>query len=371
MPIRQTSDLEPSIDRPAQAAAASTAAANAPPEVSVVMPVYNAERFLGAAVDSIRAQTFTSFELIAVDDGSTDSSRVILEQYRMKDSRIVLLEQKHRGIVAALNAGIARARGAFIARMDADDISLPRRIAAQVAFLREHDDVAACGCQLRSIADGPRYTHRYETRHDDIICNLPFISPMPHAATVFRKRIIPDHGEFYRDIYPNSEDYDLWIRLARSVRFANLPSVLYLYRQHPAQVTKSRPDKQRELRRMLLAELGLDPTSDEAELHEAVSLWSFPRDPETLGRIHGWLLCLAEANKRTGKYPPSAFECVLARRWGTILHYFTRHGMGILRPYRDSILNSRCMRFDLEGIKLRLKYLMRYDAQRRNPSYNE
>jgi glycosyltransferase involved in cell wall biosynthesis len=330
------------------------------PEVSVVMPVYNAAAYLEDALDSMLRQTFEAFELIAIDDGCTDGSREILERYRRQDARITVLEQDHRGIVAALNAGFARARGAFIARMDADDVSLPQRLARQVAFMRTHPDVGVCGCWLRSLGEQHPYRFRYEAQHDAIVCNLLFGSPMPHPAVLFRAEAVADLDGPYHDDYPHTEDYALWIRLSGTTRFANISKVLFLYRQHPTQVTRVFPHHQRDLRGMLLRRLGIDPTPEEEMLHEAVALWTFGDDPAVLDGIHTWLMRLLDANATAAVYQQSAFLMVLAGRWKTILHYFTRHGHSLLRPYHDSVLTRNARGSAACDLALAVKFLIRY-----------
>ena len=329
------------------------------PVVSVVMPVYNAEAYIGEALESMIRQTFRAFELIAVDDGSTDESAAILERYQRRDPRLTILRLDHGGIVAALNAGIERSAGAFVARMDADDIALPRRLERQVSFMRRHPEIGVCGCWLRSIGEGPAHEFRYETRHGEIVASLVFDSPMPHPASVFRTDVLRAPEGRYRDDYPNTEDYDLWTRLSTMTRLANIPRVMYLYRQYPAQVTRSRPNHQREFRRMHLARLGIVPTESEAALHDAIARWTFPRDPATLERIHAWLIRLFEANNSARVFDLYSFESILIRRWMTILHYFTHHGFNVIRPYRDSPLHHPAAASFRQGMSLPVKFLLR------------
>ncbi len=133
------------------------------PSVSVLMPIYNAELTLAEAVESILAQTFTDFELIVVDDGSTDGSLQMLQKFAHRDTRIRIISRPNTGIAGALNEAMDAARGEFLARMDADDISLPARFEKQVAFLQEHPDVVLLGSRVMLVE--PYGTPMYETRH--------------------------------------------------------------------------------------------------------------------------------------------------------------------------------------------------------------
>ena len=333
---------------------------NTAPEISVLIPVYNAASFLEEALNSILRQTFQSFEVILIDDGSTDSSMRIADRLRARDGRIRIIREEHKGIVASLNLGISSAKGKYIARMDADDISLRARLKRQHAYLENHPDIGVCGCQLKTTGEGRTHRFRYERNHEAIVCTLLFEPAMPHAASMFRKDILLTGAEAYRTDYPHTEDYDLWIRLADKTRFATLPSVLYLYRQHSAQVTRTEKNSQRELRLLLLRRLGLDPTTSEMELHESISAWTFDHDLRALDGIHAWLLHLHEANEQAQVYPQAAFLSMLALRWKTILHYFIAYGKIVSRTYHDSVLQRHASWSRLDEMKFRLKSLIPY-----------
>ena len=138
-----------------------------PPLISVIMPVFNAARYLSKAVDSVLAQTLGDFEFIIIDDGSTDASETILRKYAEQDSRIRLTRRPNTGYVVALNEGLAQACGEFIARMDADDVCLPKRFERQAQFLREHPDVVLVGGRVEIIDEGGRLIIRPEVPLDD------------------------------------------------------------------------------------------------------------------------------------------------------------------------------------------------------------
>lgn len=214
--------------------------------VSVVIPVFNAARYLTGAMDSILAQTFRDFEVIAVDDGSTDQSGVILEDYALRDSRVRVIRRPNTGIVGALNDAIAVARGELIARMDADDISLPQRLEKQVAYLENHPDCVALGTDvLYTDPEGaPLIRHRPAEDHERIAAQLAEGNggAMIHPSVIFRRSAVNKAGG-YRVRYQWVEDLDMYLRLSEQGRLANLLEVHLQYRQHLGSVNSVRRDR--------------------------------------------------------------------------------------------------------------------------------
>jgi GT2 family glycosyltransferase len=205
------------------------------PAVSVVLPVYNGEPYLVEALESILGQTFDDFELIAVcDPSSTDNSHGLLDAVARRDSRVHVLEGPIRNLVAALNLGLSRARGEFIARMDSDDVSLSNRFARQVEYLREHPDIAvvgsaitlidAAGAVIREI-DYPLAPAKIDRFLIEVGCAVA------HPTSMARREAILSVGG-YRDLFQHAEDYDLWLRVAGRHSLANLPDRLLRYRHH-------------------------------------------------------------------------------------------------------------------------------------------
>jgi hypothetical protein len=209
------------------------------PVVSVVMSVFNGERFLPACMDSILAQRFADFEFIIVNDGSTDGTVSILEEYREADPRIRVDHQENRGLSPALNRGIGVARGDYIARMDADDIAVPDRLGRQVDFLERHPRVGIVGGTVEFI-DGtgrslrlsanPASDGELRAALQDDVC------PFWHPTVLMRREIVERLGG-YRAVVNGAEDYDLWWRLSEHCELANLQAVLVRYRLHPFQMS--------------------------------------------------------------------------------------------------------------------------------------
>ena len=209
-----------------------------PPLISVVMPAYNAEKYLAEAIDSILTQTFTDFELIIIDDGSTDQTPAIIKRYKEQDSRIsAFFLQKNMGIAAALNQGLSVARGKYLARMDADDISLPERFAKQAAFMEAHPAVGVLGTAAIVIDSAGRHhqTLVFPTSHLLLLWSLCFYSPIIHPSVMARREVILSAGGYLSTTH--TEDYELWGRLSTITQFANLAERLLLLRKSGTNVS--------------------------------------------------------------------------------------------------------------------------------------
>jgi glycosyltransferase involved in cell wall biosynthesis len=206
--------------------------------VSVLLPVWNGEAFLAQGLESILRQTLFSFELIVIDDGSTDASAEIAEKFARGDERVRVLRRPHEGLSAALNAGIAAARGECIARMDADDISVPHRLQKQVEYLEAHSACVAVGAWIEVIDEAglPLGRKTFVKTHEEILAAmLRGISAIAHPTVVMRRDALRAAGGYDASRYP-SDDLDLWFRLADRGELANLGDVLLRHRRHRSAV---------------------------------------------------------------------------------------------------------------------------------------
>lgn len=198
-----------------------------PPRVSVVIPTRNSEKYLKEALDSILGQTFTDFELLIVDDNSTDGTLDLIRGY--EDARITVLKGPGKGLAAALNFAFREARGEFIARMDADDIAEATRLGKQVAFLDEHLDVGVCGTKFQQFMDGDAIHHHMENvRYADMLMGC-YIA---HPTAMLRRQLFVENNLFYDESMRFSEDYDLWTRAIRVTKLGNVQEILLRYRRH-------------------------------------------------------------------------------------------------------------------------------------------
>jgi glycosyltransferase involved in cell wall biosynthesis len=212
--------------------------------VSVILPVYNGEKTIGRAVNSILFQTYTDFEFIIVNDGSTDGTSEILSSYN--DKRIRILHQENRGLVASLNRGIKESKGKYIARMDADDVALPERLKKQVNFLERNLTVGVLGTYTKVVYhDGTERVRQRPLNTTSIKKNIIRICPFCHSSVMIRREVF-DRVGLYDSSKDGSkkllvEDYDLWVRvLAAGYDMANLPDVLMVYYKEPASILRSR-----------------------------------------------------------------------------------------------------------------------------------
>lgn len=196
------------------------------PLVTVLMPMYNADKFLREAIDSILQQTFTAFEFLIIDDGSTDSSVAIIKSYA--DPRIRFVQnEKNLGISATLNRGIELASCELIARMDADDRSYPERLQKQWDFFQTHTDVALLSTWAREVTEDGTPVHTAAWKSPFFYYNLTFECWIYHPTVMYRRRAVLEVGAYST---PYSEDYDLWWRLSRKYKIANIADVLVDYR---------------------------------------------------------------------------------------------------------------------------------------------
>jgi glycosyltransferase involved in cell wall biosynthesis len=257
------------------------------PVVSVIMAVYNGERYLAEAIDSVLAQTLTDFEFIIVDDASTDATPQILAEYMKNDPRIKILRNEvNQGRSVSRNRAIHEACTGFIAVMDADDAALPWWLENQVAFMQTHPEVTVCGGAL-SIYGAPDEIWLLPAEHEAIRIQLLFESYIYHPAVIYRKEQICAYAGGYDASMPLAQDYDLWARLSMNpaVRFANLPEVFCQYRYYGKDIKyKEQQQGQANLvRKKLLNNIGLTPSGEEFAAHLALSLKN-----KTLSRSDLW-----------------------------------------------------------------------------------
>ncbi len=221
---------------------------NASPRVSVVLPVWNAAGTIARAVESVRAQTFSAWELIAVDDGSTDGTREIVHELARAEPRIKVVEQAHAGVAVAANAAMAAARGEFIARMDADDVSHPERLAEQVRWLEDgaKRGVDVVGCLVEFGGDraaGEGYARHVDWVNalitpEEIALNRFVEQPVANPSVMFRRELVARHGGCRDGDFP--EDYELWLRwLDAGVRIEKVPRVLLTWHDAPTRLTRT------------------------------------------------------------------------------------------------------------------------------------
>ncbi len=210
------------------------------PAVSLIMAVRDGQRWLSEAINSILDQTFSDFELLIIDDGSVDGTHDILVQYRAKDARVRVIRQESRGLVDALNRGLALAAAPLTARLDADDVALPQRLQRQVEYFQAHPSVALLGAWAQEIDEESRTQrrHRRPPSGPTLRAMLAQRNPFIHSSVMFRTAVARDLGG-YRPAFAAAEDYDLWLRMSEIAGIEILPEVLVQYRLHRGSVTET------------------------------------------------------------------------------------------------------------------------------------
>ncbi len=253
--------------------------------VSVIMSVYNGEQYLKEAIDSILKQTFLDFEFIIINDGSTDKTEEIVTSY--KDSRIKLINQSNHGLVYSINRGIVESKSGFIARMDADDIALPSRLAKQVKFLDSHPEVGLVGSWMRVIDPQGNTLQQMvlPTENSDLKRRLFITNTFGHGTVMMRREAYDRVGGYRVSYYP-ADDYDLWRRIALIYEVANLGEVLYLYRDNPIGIMATKPNEEKERRQKIVNEMWEESTFPPYGIRKVVAQGRFyQKQPGLLNEI--------------------------------------------------------------------------------------
>ncbi len=269
------------------------------PLVSVALPVYNGEKYLAEALDSILAQTFTNFEFIIIDDGSTDNSLFMLREYEQKDSRIRLISRKNKGFSNTVNEMIDLASGEWIARMDQDDIALPQRFEKQLQWL-EQTGADICGSWVQFFGTSDKRILKHPCSDAAIKMNLLFGSPLAHPTVFMKTNLIKELR--YDPNWDKAEDYDLWERADRAGwKMTNIPDVFLLYRQHDAQISTLTSSKQQELTQKIRyrrwAFIFESLNLNQSWTHEVLKLRENPANKSNMDEVDSAFQALLEHSK--------------------------------------------------------------------------
>ncbi len=218
---------------------------NETPRVSVLMPAYNAQNFIGQAIESILTQTFRNFEFIIINDGSTDKTPEIIQFYADRDKRIRFINNpENQGLIAVLNQGLDICRGEYIARMDSDDISLPGRLEAQVKYMDFHPACGVLGTSQVLFGDINQPVFYQPVVH---ILDIMTYNPVSHPTVMFRKSVIDEHNIRYNPDYKHCEDLELWTRMIHITQIHNLQTIFLYNRITAGNVTTTHWEHQQKL----------------------------------------------------------------------------------------------------------------------------
>lgn len=323
--------------------------------VSVLLATRNRAQLLERAIASLRAQTWAELEILVLDDGSSDATPLLLERLAREDARLRWLRREtSQGLASALNVLISHSRGAWLARMDDDDVAYPRRIERQLAYMQAQR-LDVCGTWYRRVAGWRRSVARPAVEHDRIVAELLFQPPLLHPSVMLRRTVFERFGG-YCEHAPHAEDYELWVRLLPEARFGNCPEVLMDYTLSAQQVSRrfnaEQLDTARALRVQALHKLGIAHSVDEARIHASL------RDPvaidsfDTLERTHAWLCALDQKLSERGRV-------AVRRQWFLQCVRAAGLGPGVYRRFARSPLAaaSRAQRAMLAGMcAARLRY---------------
>lgn len=307
----------------------------APPIVSVIMPVYNCDAFIAEAIESILHQTFHEFELIIIDDCSTDNTLKVIESFR--DKRILLIKkEKNTGYVESLNMAIKISQGKFLARMDGDDISIPDRLAKQVEFLNDNPDVVVCGSWYQLLQSGETVSNPVE--NEDIRIALLDYCALGHPTIMIRKDFLVRHNLFYKPAYRPAEDYELWTRVSTIGKMANIPEVLLRYRSHERQVSVLEKTDQLDHSLLCKASMLCHPlpefTPADLKLAELIAGQERLNDVKLLAKVMDWLDRINKANTSTLFFPIEKFDVYIHEKKAAFVRSFYLN----TTPYNPPVL---------------------------------
>lgn len=295
------------------------------PKLSITVPAYNRENYIGPCLESLLNQSFTDFEIIVVNDGSTDKTVEIIESY--KDSRIKLYHnEQNRGIVYTRNRGFELSKGEYIAILDSDDISVQGRLQKQVTFLDQNLKVGLVGGFAEVIdengqSEGKVWFSNFDQKK--LNTRLFFENCIAQSSVMLRKSALPNPA--YRSEYPPSEDFDLWVQISRNWEVCNIPEVLIQYRVHSKNISKEENSVQiQNANKILLYQaeelIGEPLTEKEKTCHISLMKNNFDKTDDMIA-VHKWAYKIIEANKNSHKYPETEFVHLLSEKW---IHAFNR-----------------------------------------------
>ena len=329
------------------------------PEISVLIPCYNAEAWVADSVGSIIDQTFKDIEILVYDDGSTDNTKKIVSNIAERDRRVTVHGGPNKGIVYALNSLLDVAKGKFIARMDADDLCHPDRLLRQRNFLLASGS-DLCGSWCVEFGQGLSRVVRWPHGVESVHASLMFQNPICHP-TLFGKREIFDAYRYRQDSVL-AEDYDFFVRASQNFKLDNLNETLLHYRRHSAQATQEKREQMeqvtREIRRLALSQQGIYPSAEELRLHQMIRAWTSIKSAGDLLGIEQWLRKLMDQQHSL------AAKRVVASQWLRACIRASPLGKEMLHILRQSAL--RDVADSKVNIDLRILAMLQLDYNSRS-----
>jgi len=306
------------------------------PLISVIMSVFNGEKYLRDSINSILNQTYRDLEFIIINDGSTDGSIEVIQEIEERDNRIVLIDRENKGLIASLNECIHLAKGEYLVRMDADDISMPNRIEEQLQFMVENPDVSVLGSYVEIFGYEVKSSiWKLPIKDQALKARLLFTVAFCHPSVMYKKEIFNEAGFYYNKDYLNAEDYELWTRLAEKYKFSVVPKVLLKYRYVISSIsrvadTSDVNERQRVLAsiyNVYLSRLAITTSSNEERLHfNLTTSERISNSTLDLFDVISYFTKILEQNKKKRVFCPVALEHLLARKVLTVFVYQIKKG---------------------------------------------
>ena len=311
------------------------------PLCSVVMSVYNGEEYLKEAIDSILQQSYANFEFIIIDDASTDNSLEIIQSYN--DSRIIIIQNNENLFLAcSLNKGIKSAKGKYLVRMDADDISMPERIMKQVSFMERNPQVGISGTCSEIIGYG--MGHGVYSQDDQTIkFKLLHECHLLHPTLIIRKELIFDNDLFYNEEFRKNQDYELFLRAIDITQYANLPDFLIKYRQTKENVKRESFNQLEnivEIQKKMFHKIGFEISNKELELYKNINKQRYSHSTDMVNETYDLLTKMVNSNNRTLLFETKTFQDYLAQLFENVCRNSKNSSLSILSTYKKSKLRT-------------------------------
>ncbi|MBK7553533.1 MAG: glycosyltransferase family 2 protein [Flavobacteriales bacterium] len=298
--------------------------------VSVLMPVYNKAPFVKEAIDSVLNGSFQDFEIVCVDDKSTDESVAVVRS--IADPRVRVIElAENLGPAGAANRCLDEARGDYLVRLDADDLAVPDRLSKQVAYMDAHPEVVASGGHLQLFGARDRLW-KFPIDHEDCMANLLFGVPVSQGASIMRRSVVEQHHLRYDPSWPRvGEDWLFWLRVSRVGRFGNLDEAMTLYRRGEQNISHGR-DKSKDfadLTRRVFAYFELPLSDEQLDLHLlAGKIFRHRPDADQVKALRAWLNELLRMNEERKLFPIASFSKRLEALWDELFHFLADRSTG-------------------------------------------
>lgn len=326
------------------------------PKITVLMPVYNTEKYIENAISSILNQSFVDFELLIINDGSTDKSILKIEKYTDKRIKIIS-NNKNLGLANVRNIGLENINTEYIAFLDSDDISNFRRLEKQFDFLEKNPDYVLCGSWVETIGK-EKHIWKYESENELLKSQFIFSDPFATSAVMIRNNVLTNNNLCFDTSFPPCEDYDLWEKVINYGKIYNIPEILTYYRIHDSQTSTNDKKKKQfiendwRVQRRILEKLGLEITPNMEVVHRIVRWENMKITPNNYYRAKKWLIRLCDYNKKGEIFDQTAFTRVVSEKWYNLLKKSSLSKKELLNEYlhfplRNNLFFSKNKAIDL------------------------